>query len=364
MHIRYFLFYFFFFVSLSHSQDFSGVDSLVNNSIKEKLFPSAAIAVGDESGIIYKKAYGHFTYDENSPLTETSSMYDLASVTKAFGTNLCVMKLVEEKKLSVDEPVSLYLPEYSQGAKSGILVRNLLLHNSGLPPYYTPKSGQTRDEILDSVKNIPLEYETGTKMVYSCLNFVTLMLIVEKVSGVNMPAYYEENFTKPLGLSSTMFTPSEELTDRCIPTTPELQGVVPDPLARGLEGHSGNAGLFSTVQDLSVICQMLLNNGMYKGKKIFNSETVELFRKRDSDQSTRTLGFDTKSDSGYTSAGKYFSVKSYGHTGYTGTTIWIDPEMKIYSIVLTNRVYPDDTASISRFRPQFNNKVVETVLLR
>jgi CubicO group peptidase (beta-lactamase class C family) len=349
-----------FFVS-AYPQNFTRIDSIVNNAISNKVFPSASILVGNDTGIFLQKAYGRYTYDAGSSAAETTSMYDLASVTKAFGTNLCVMKLAGEKIINIDDPVSKFIPEYSTGPKGRITLKNLLLHNSGLPPYYTPKEGETRDVILDSVKNIQLDYETGSKSVYSCLNFVTLMLVVEKASSLSLSEYYRKNIVEPLGLTSTMFTPAGEFIERCVPTTPELQGVVHDPLARGLLGLSGNAGLFSTASDLAVITRMLMNGGMHEGNEIISRSTVELFRARDSELSTRALGFDTKSDSGYSSAGSLFSKGSYGHLGYTGTSIWIDQERKIFIVLLTNRVYPDDKASIRNFRAEFHNAVVNSL---
>jgi CubicO group peptidase (beta-lactamase class C family) len=347
--------------TLSYNQDIHSLDSLINSGIENKLFPAASVIIGNKTDILYHKAFGRQTYESGSPPAEVTSMFDLASVTKAYGTNLCIMKLIDEDLLELDDPVSIYLPEYSHYPKSEITIKNLLLHDSGLPSYYSPKEGELREVILDSVRNKPLVYETGTRTIYSCLNFITLMLVVEKITSKTLQEYYRINFVEPMELTATMFTPGENYRQRCMPSSSELQGVVHDPLARGLEGQSGNAGLFSSSGDLSVICQMLLNGGRHNGKKILSEETIELFSKRNSDKSTRALGFDTKADTGYSSAGTLFSNISFGHTGYTGTSIWIDPDREIYAVLLTNRVYPDDKASIKNFRAEVHDTIIKAL---
>jgi CubicO group peptidase (beta-lactamase class C family) len=184
------------------------------------------------------------------------------------------------------------------------------------------------------------------------------MMVIESVIGKPMYKFYAENFTSPLGMNRTMFNPKNEVKKLCAPTTPELQGVVHDPLARGLKGLSGNAGLFSTTEDLSKLCQLLLNKGVYNGKRYLSEKIVTKFTKRYLPNNSRALGFDTRSEHGKSSSGKYFSNGTYGHLGYTGTSIWIDPIRKIYAILLTNRVYPDDTASISSTRPKVYDAVI------
>lgn len=284
-------------------------------------------------------------------------MFDLASVTKAFGTNLCVMKLVDEGRLDIEEKVSAYLPDFAANGKEDVRVLDLLIHESGLPAYYSPKPEESRGEIIDTIMSLKLSYETGDKTVYSCLNFVTTMLVVESITGDRMYKYYEENFTKPLGMTRTMWIPDEKIKFECTPTQ-NVQGVVHDPLARGLEGLSGNAGLFSTTGDLARLCHMLLNKGVYDGERYLEASTIEYFSKRFSDKSTRAIGFDTRSDDGKASSGQYFNQGTYGHLGYTGTSIWIDPVEELYVIFLTNRVYPDDTKSIRTTRPKVYDSVM------
>ena len=344
--------------SIIFSQKFSLVDRTINEAIADSIFPGATLLIGNEDGIIYKNAYGNFRYDSTSTKVKENTIYDLASVTKAFGTTFCVMKLVDMNKLNIEKHVSFYLPKFAANEKENITVTDLLIHKSGLPSYYPPKKGETKEHILDTIKALHLSYPTGSKTVYSCLNFVTTMMVVESIIDKPMYKFYAENFTAPLGMERTMFNPNNEIKKLCAPTTPELQGVVHDPLARGLGGLSGNAGLFSTTEDLSKLCQLLLNKGVYNGKRYLSEKVVTRFTKRYSPNNSRALGFDTRSEHGGSSSGKYFNNGTYGHLGYTGTSIWIDPVKKIYAILLTNRVYPDDTASIKNTRPKIYDAVI------
>lgn len=350
------------FISTSvFAQQFAAVDTIIEKAIKNHITPGAAVIVGTPDKILFEKAYGHFTYDPSSKEVNLQSMFDMASCTKVFATTTCMMKLVDEGKIDIEKPVKDFVPEFAQNGKGDVKVRNLLLHNSGLPAYYTPQKGETPKDIFGKIFNLQFAYKTDSNMVYSCLNFISTMKVIEAVTGMPMYKYYKENFTDPLGMTRTMFTPSDEYKKDCLPTSDSTQGIVHDPLARGLQGLSGNAGLFSTVDDLAKICQLLLNNGVYGGKRYFKEETVKEFTTRYSAASSRALGWDTKSLTGYSSAGKLFSGKSYGHTGYTGTSAWMDPERKIFVIVLTNRVYPDDKANVGRVRANVADAVVEAI---
>ncbi len=353
-----FTFLLFLFSISIQSQNFSLVDKAINSAIQDSIFPGATILIGNENEILYQNAYGRYTYEASSPKVENNTLFDLASVTKAFATTFCVMKLMDEGKLDIEKPISFYLPEFAANNKENIKVVDLLIHESGLQSYYTPKESEVRKHILDTIKTLNLTYETGAKTVYSCLNLVTTMMIIESVIDEPMYKFYADNFTSPLGMKRTMFAPDDKLKKLCAPTTPNLQGVVHDPLARGLEGLSGNAGLFSTTEDLSKLCQLLLNKGVYNEDRYLSNEVVTYFTRQYSPRSSRAIGFDTRSEGGSSSSGKYFSAGTYGHLGYTGTSIWIDPVRKIYAIFLTNRVYPDDTASIRSTRPRVYDAVI------
>jgi CubicO group peptidase (beta-lactamase class C family) len=332
------------------AQDFTSLDSVVNKNIENKLFPGASVAVGNEQGIIYSNYYGHFTYDKNSKNVDSLSLFDMASCTKVLATTSCAMKLYDEGKLDIEESVCRFIPDFGVNGKEKVKVRNLLLHNSGLQAYLSPIAGDTKSSIYKKIFSLPLKYKTDSSYVYSCLNFITLRKIVETVSGKTMDKYYKENFTEPMGLTRTMFCPAGEEKKNCLPTTDSLQGIVHDPLARVLEGESGNAGLFSNVTDISKICCLFLNNGVFNGKRYISEATVKYFTKKFDNRSDRALGWDTKAESNNSSSGSYTSPLAYGHTGYTGTSVWIDPVKKIFVILLTNRVYPDDKVSVSEVR--------------
>ncbi len=358
--IKYLILLHFIVVFSLRGQDFSGIDRFINETIDTKQSPNVNLVIGNNSKNIYQKAYGNFTYDSDSEPVNINAIYDLASLTKVFSTTLCIMKLVEEHEINLSDKVSKYLPGFGAKNKDNITITNLLLHNSGLPAYYSPKKDEKPDEIINSIYNLDKAYVTGQKYLYSCLNFVTLMKVVEAVTNKRMYDYYKEIIVKPLNLQSTYFIPDDSLIYRIVPTTPVLRGKVHDPLAYGLNGLSGNAGLFSTTSDLSIICQMLLNKGIYKGVKIFEESTVKQFTSQYDSSSSRGLGWDTN-DFLNSSAGTYFSKETYGHTGYTGTSVWIDPINNIFVVLLTNRVYPDDKVSLTEMRIKLHNYIFMTL---
>ncbi|MBD3410017.1 MAG: serine hydrolase [Ignavibacteriales bacterium] len=336
-------------VGVGLAQQFGGVARVVTEAIEDRYFPGAAVVVGSADTVLYQDAFGAHTYEAGAPAVSLDTRYDLASLTKVCATTMSAMKLYDEGVLDLDAPVARYVPDFAQSGKENVLVKHLLLHNSGLPGYYSPKEGQSRDEILDAILALPLQYETGTKTLYSCLHFVTLMLVVEAIAEEPMPDFYEREVVQPLGMTRTTFMPAEEIREECAPTMEQLQGVVHDPLARGLEGHSGNAGLFSTAGDVAKLARLMLGKGEIDGKRLVSAETVETFTSCITEDCSRFLGWQSNAQGG-TSAGTLVSSRSFGHTGYTGTSIWCDPENDFFVILLTNRVYPDDRVSIYNIR--------------
>ncbi len=347
-----------FYFSNYYAQSFSFIDKLVTNSISNHTTPNANVIIGNDKETLFQKAFGTDTYEKYSTEVTINSIYDLASLTKVFATTLCVMKLVDDNKININDFVAKYITKFGTNDKDSIKIINLLLHNSGLPSYYTPKEkNMERQAVLDSIFNIKKAYTTGSQTIYSCLNFITLMNVVESITGTTMYEFYKKSIIEPLNLTHTYFIPDNTVKQNCISTTPNLKGEVHDPLAHMLKGLSGNAGLFSNTTDLGIICQMMLNKGTYRDVKIFSSETVELFTKQWEPKSSRALGWDTN---GFltSSAGTLFSPVSYGHTGYTGTSVWIDPIRKLFVVLLTNRVYPDDSAVVSDLRKQLHNYTI------
>jgi len=349
--------------------DFASVDSLMEAAINDSIFPGAVLLVGKGSRIIHHKAYGNYTYNKNSQQVTTTSLFDLASVSKVVGTTSAAMLLYDRGLLNLDKKVIEYLPEFNNKGKDKITVRNLLLHNSGLPPFVPfYKYFSTREEVIDSIMNIPLSYETGTKYVYSDLGMITLQQIIERITGLTQDQFLKSNLFEPLEMNNTMYNPPKEFISRCVPTEVDnywrmdtLQGRVHDETAFLLGGVAGHAGLFSTAEDISHLIFTLLNNGEYKGKKIFNPKTIDEWTSKQTPQSTRGLGWDTKSPT-KSSAGHYFSMNSFGHTGFTGTSVWADKDNDLFVVLLTNRVHPSrKNRKIIKFRPVLHDAVFKVI---
>jgi CubicO group peptidase (beta-lactamase class C family) len=352
----------------NHKQkyDFNNVDAIVNNAIEDSAFPGAVVLVGKDGKVILDKAFGHFTYDKNSPSVKLSTLFDLASLTKVISTTTFIMICYDRGLFKLDDRVSKYIPQFAQNGKGDITIRNLLLHNSGLPAYkkYYEIYNNAAD-VLNDIYASKLEYPTGTKTVYSDLGIITLGKIIEKVTGMTLDKFAQKEIFNPLGMKNTMYNPPDSLKKFCAPTEydnywrhRQIQGEVHDETASLLGGVAGHAGLFSTAGDIANVLQMLLQDGKFNGKQIIKPSTVKLFTRRQSEESTRALGWDTKSASG-SSAGNLFNADSYGHTGFTGTSVWTDPERKLFVIFLTNRVYPTrENYKIHKVRPALHDAVI------
>ena len=346
------------------------VDDLIDAQIRDRAFPGAVLFVHENGARRYLKAYGSHTYEASSTAMNAQTMFDLASVSKVISTTSCAMKLYEEGKLNLDTTVATYIPEFAQNGKQNVTIRNLLLHNSGLAPfrlYYSfCKNGA---QLLDTLYRERLEYETGTKTLYSDLGMIALAKALERITGSPLNEYATKTFFEPLGLSRTMYAPPESMRSACAPTEIDgywrkrlVQGTVHDEAAAMLDGVAGHAGLFSTAPELAVMLEMLLNGGIYHGKRYLRQQTISYFTKRQSKQSSRALGWDTPSASG-SSAGKYFSPNSFGHTGFTGTSVWVDPIKKIFVIFLTNRVYPTrDNRKLIPFRAVVHDAIMQALI--
>ncbi len=334
------------------------LDTLLRSAMLDGAFPGAAVAVGRGPALTRLDAYGYHTYDETKPV-QTGTQYDLASLTKVVATTTAVMKLYEADSLELDAPVARYLPDFAQNGKEAVTVRQLLAHSSGLKPYLDPdERGPTRAALLDTLMAQPLTYTPGTRSTYSGLNAIALMRIVETISGRPFDAFCRTHIFEPLGMDQTGFYDTDVTRAWVAPTTDTAgtrrRGSVHDPMARDMNGVSGNAGLFSTAADLARFGYMLTHEGRIDGRQFLEPKTIETFTAQaDVPGSTRALGWDTKSAEGYSSAGDEFSAASFGHTGYTGTSFWVDPAEDLFFVLLTNRVYPDDTADqITQVRPR------------
>lgn len=350
-------------------KNFQQVDELIISAIKDSAFPGANLLVVKDGEVIYEKSYGNFTYEMFSKKVTSSTIYDLASVSKVIATTTATMICIDRKLFHLDDKVSQYIPQFAANGKENITIRNLLLHNSGLPAfkkYY--EFFNNPDSVLADIYSSMLDYPTGIKTIYSDLGMITLGKIIEKVTQKTLDQFCKEEIFDQLGMANTFYNPSENYKDRIAPTEYDnywrnrlLIGEVHDETASLLKGVAGHAGLFSTANDLAILLQMLLQKGYYQGKRLIDSNTVKLFVKKQSQESSRALGWDTKSDTG-SSAGSYFSSNSYGHTGYTGTSVWTDPKRNLIVIFLTNRVYPSrNNTKILKIRPKLHDEIIKAV---
>src|SRR5512140_11448 len=319
------------------------IDRVVTRGIKAGGFPGAAVVVGRKGSAGWEKGCGRIDWANSSTrVSATETIYDLASLTKVIGTTTAVMILFDEGRIKLDAPVNTYLPEFTGGYKDSVTVRQLLEHRSGLPAdrdlwRVAHSPAEARQVVLDA----PLECKPGECYIYSDLGAITLGMMVERVTGQGLDVFLHERVFAPLGMVNTFFRPADSLKARVAPTEVSpprgypLQGEVHDENAYALGGVAGHAGLFSTASDLSIFAQMILEGGEYKGVRIVSDSTIKLFTTRAA--GSRALGW-AMAD-GQWGSGRFMSEGSFGHVGYTGTSIWIDPDREMFVILLTNRVH-------------------------
>jgi beta-glucosidase-like glycosyl hydrolase/CubicO group peptidase (beta-lactamase class C family) len=348
------------------------LDAIVADAIADSAFPGAVLLVARNGIIAYEKAFGRFTYDGASPEITTESIFDMASVTKVISTTSAMMKLTEEGKLSLNDPVVKYLPAFGRNGKEKITIYNLLVHNSGLQGWrkFYEFCG-TPQCVVDSIFAAPLVYRTGDSTIYSDLGLITAGKIIEKVTNTTLDRYVDSVFFRPLGMRNTMFNPPQQLWNRVVPTeidsfwkktNVEVHGRVHDENAATLGGVAGHAGLFSTASDLVRILQMELNGGTYGGKLYLKPETIKQFTTQQSEKYSRAIGWDTRA-TGRSFSGQYSSRLTFLHTGFTGTSVAVDPTKNIIVILLTNRVYPTRASSkLFRVRPAVHDAVYESII--
>lgn len=343
------------------------IEALIQKALDEKRTPGAAWAIGRGENFV-TGSLGGFTYDESSERVTDQTLYDLASLTKVVSTTSSALVLNQKGLLDLEAHATSYLANFQHDS---VTVRDLLLHRSGLPAYYNFQSScSTPLESEAAFWKIGLRTAIPPKTEYSCLGFMTMQRVIETISSQTLDDFVTKEVFNPLGMQRTCYTPGLEDRRLCAPTetigdwrrkledswgfvrTREdfIQGGVHDPAAFMRGGVSGNAGLFSTAADLALWARELALGGA----KVFAPAKLSEWTNRAGEASTRALGFDTKSPEG-SSAGRRFHQSSFGHTGYTGTTVWIDPASKVYAVLLTNRVHPDDKASLVGVRPQFHD---------
>jgi CubicO group peptidase (beta-lactamase class C family) len=352
-----------------NDSSFNEVEKVIDKAIEDKSFPGAVVLIWKDDKILFEKAFGYYTYDTPSAKVQTNTIFDLASLTKVVATTTAAMICYDRKLFSLDDRVMKFIPEFGINGKENITLKNLLLHNSGLPAWKKFYGRDLNyDEVINEIYSSELEYKTGKKTVYSDLGVITLGKVIEKVTGKSLDLFCREEIFIPLKMINTFYNPPDSVKKYCMPTENDnywrmktLQGEVHDETSAMLNGVAGHAGLFSTAEDISKLMAMLMQGGMYDGNQIIKNTTIELFTRKYSDQSTRAIGWDTKSETG-SSAGDFFSLISYGHTGFTGTSIWADPDRNLFVIFLTNRVYPTrENLKILNVRPALHNAVIKSV---
>ncbi len=348
---------------------------VVEKAIGDRAFPGATLAVGFR-GKLSVHAFGNLKYDAKSPTVNADTMYDIASLTKVVVTTTLVEKLVEgdfPSPLNLDAPIERYLPEWPKGPqpewRHKVTVRNLMTHTSGLPPFKEYwRTSTSKQETLGRIFAEPLEYEPGTKVVYSDLGIILMAEIIQRLTGKPLDVLANENIFGPLGMRHSTYNPPKAIRPEIAPTEFDsqlrhrlVQGEVHDENAFAIGGVSGHAGVFSTAGDLAVFCQMLLNGGVYAHQRILKRSTIAEFTvQQPLAQNTRTLGWVVPTEG--SSSGHYFSSHTYGHTGFTGTTIWIDPDRQLFVVLLTNRVHPTrENHKIAEVRPAVHDAVMKAL---
>ncbi len=351
------------------SDRLAALEEVIGEEIERGTIPGAVLLVARSGRIVYEGAWGARALEPGPEEMTLDTIFDLASMTKPLATAAAVMRLVERGRVRLEDRVSVYLPEFAAGGKGGIRVSHLLTHTSGLPPGVPVGTLQSRygaycpEAVWWWICDHDPETGPGERFIYSDINYHTLARLIRRVSGMSLDEFTRTEIYAPLGMTDTGFYPEAGRIARVAPTERVaggvLRGVVHDPMSRLVGGEGGSAGLFSTAADIARYCQMLLNGGTYGGTRIFSPLTV---RAMSEDRIVgRGFGFDISSP--YANIrGDLLGPFSFGHSGYTGTSVWIDPEQDLFVILLTNRVHPDDRGSVVPLRSKVSNVVAAAII--
>lgn len=360
----------------------SRVDQIIEESIKIGEIPGAVLAVVRNGKMAYIKAYGNKSvFPKKEKMTE-NTIFDLASVSKPVGTAIAFMQLVEQGRVRLTDNVSMYIPGFKPwtdsvtGRNIEIRVVDLLTHTSGLPPYapvatIVEQSGAPNPvALMYWISNCKRDFKPTTGFQYSCLNFVTLQNILQNITGIKLMDYSQKNVFDVLGMNNTTYNPSGKLLKLVAPTEKQkdgsvLKGRVHDPIANILnDGNSGNAGVFSNAEDLAILAAALMNGGEYNGKRILGKLTVETMTRvpEQVKKEGRSLGWDNYSSYASNNGNLFHPEKTFGHTGYTGTSFIVDPVSNTAVILLAHRVHPEDKGSVVRLRALVANVVAGSII--
>ena len=355
-------------VHYEQEQYFSEIGPVVDEEIAKGGFPGAVVLVGRRDDILYWEAFGREVIEPFSEPIDKETIFDLASMTKPIATATSILILNDRGAIELDDYVSEYLPAFECNGKEKAQLRHLLTHTSGLPAYTNANvlkeqfGNPCPDELIDKICGLKAASEPGEEFRYSCLGYITLARIVEVVSGEDIADFSGRNIYTPLGMKNTGYNPPDsrrqdiaatEIVDEQL-----LRGTVHDPLARLMDGTSGNAGLFSNVSDLSIYCRMLLDDGVWKRRRILSSESVEMLTTEQSHG--RAYGFDVNSSYSWVK-GDHATEGAFCHTGYTGTSVVCDPASGLFVIILTNRAHPHDEGATKPVRKKIANIVFSSL---
>jgi CubicO group peptidase (beta-lactamase class C family) len=334
------------------AQTFADVDRAAFAGIREGLYPGAVVVIGRRDSILYSRGYGHFTWNPASRVPDPdSTLWDIASITKVVATSASAMRLVDQGKLDLDAPVGRYLPRFAGGLKNQVTVRMLLDHTSGLKSYVPiyRKAGRSRTRMVKLLYAQPLLRAPGDSAEYSDLNMMFLGLLVESVAGTSLDRFAEVQVFNPLGMTETRFRPPARLKRRIAPAGiwrgQPVPGDVNDQNAAAFGGVAGHAGVFSTGGDLARFAQVWLRNGLAPAGQWVSPATMRQFLSRGPRSGTRLLGWDSPELNGEEPSiyGTLITPSAYGHTGFTGTELWIDPAHDLFLVFLTNRAFDPRT---------------------
>lgn len=363
---------------------FSKALEILNTAVRQHAFPGAVLAAGHEGRLAILSA-GRLDYSKESPPATAETIYDLASLTKPVATATAAMILADRGMLRLDRPVADYLPDFLQpfvtsvdplyDARNEVTVRHLLAHTSGLPAYEKFfVRAREKSHVLEEVLALPLEETPGRKTIYSDPGFILLGEIVERASGERLDAWCKKEIFEPLRMQDTCFNPAQDRWQQIAPTELDesfrnrlIRGEVQDENAWVMGGVAGHAGLFGTAGDMASFCRMMLQEGKPDGSQLVQPTTIREFTQAGhvaegalQEASGRGLGWDKPSEP--SSSGRYFSRRSYGHLGFTGTSLWIDPQKALFVILLTNRIHPSrSNEAIRQVRPAVHDAVVEAL---
>ena len=358
----------------SQERQFARAFFLIREAIAQRSFPGAALAVTHRGALVVSQGFGRFNYDENSPEVQRETIFDLASVSKALATTTMAMLLYERDHLPLDEPLLQALPEFvtlapkhQQEARQAVTIRMLLAHSSGLPAYEKLfEFATTREDLIRAALTTPLRSVPGTRADYSDIGFILLGELLARKAAIPLDIFMRREIFAPLGMMRTCFNPTLELKGQIPPTEDDrrfrkrvIQGEVNDENAYVMGGVAGHAGVFAPATDVARFAECMLHGGA----PILRPETVKLFTRREPSPAgtSRALGWDTPSRP-ESSSGRWFSSLAFGHLGFTGTSLWLDPGRRLSVTLLTNRTWPDRSSQLIReLRPQVHDAIVEGI---